>query len=158
MMICLIGLCTSTMAQKWVANEHKADPLKKQKAYTSYRFEDANENLFIYWTWSLKDGDFRIVTSSHIFNYENDKKIFKATIGFFDTQDNMIDESKVNMKVEKDAQYASVLNTLTNKTAKKMIKYLNEQEGYVRIIAPLYGTNQDFDIKVYCHKSSDGNQ
>ena len=146
----------NAMAQKWTVIEHEADALKKEKAYTSYRFEDANENLFIYWTWSLKNGDFRIVnSSSHIFDYRerNNNKIMEITVGFYDSQDNLINNSKINMKVEKDPQYAIVLNTLTNKTAKKLIKYLNEEEGYIRIIAPLYGTNTDFDIKILCHKS-----
>ncbi|MCR4836019.1 MAG: hypothetical protein K5899_06500 [Bacteroidaceae bacterium] len=149
----LVGLCTNIMAQKWIVKEHEADALKKQKAYTSYKFEDANENAFVYWTWSLKDGDFRIVNSSQqIFDY-NDKRIMEITIGFYDNQDNLLEKTKTRMKVEEDPQFASVLNVLSNKTCKKVIKFLNEQEGYVRIIAPLYLTATDFDIKVLCHKS-----
>jgi hypothetical protein len=82
----------------------------------------------------------------------------RITIGFYDSQDNLVDNSKIKMKIEDDSRYACVLNTLVNKTAKKVIKYLNEQDGYVRIIAPLYGTNSEFDIKVLCHKNRNVSQ
>jgi hypothetical protein len=134
------------MAQEWFVKEHKADALKKQKAYTSYRFTDNDDNSFIYWSWSLKDGDFRISTSSsHIFDY-NSSDYMQITVGFYDNQDNLIDNGNYRVKVEKDRQFA-------RGSKKSIIKYLNEQEGYVRIIAPLYGTTVNYEIKVLCHKS-----
>jgi hypothetical protein len=90
------------MAQEWTITEHKADALKKQDAYTSYKFDDENGNSFVYWTWSFKDGDFRIVnSSSHIFNYESSDtgKIMRITIGFYDSQDNLVDNSNIKMKI-----------------------------------------------------------
>ena len=38
------------------------------------------------------------------------------------------------------------------KIGKKILNYLNESEGYVRIIGPLYGTLGSFEIKVPCMK------
>ena len=39
------------------------------------------------------------------------------------------------------------------KVAKKVIKFLESgKPGYVRIVAPLYGSNASFDIKIPCRK------
>jgi hypothetical protein len=38
-------------------------------------------------------------------------------------------------------------------TWKYIISYLRNEKGYVRIIAPLYNTNETFDIKVPCIKN-----
>ncbi len=141
----VVGFSINTMAQKWFVNEHEADALKKKEAYSSYRYEDENGNNFVYWSYSLKSGDYRITTSSDIFDY-NQNRFMDITIGLYDIQGNLVDKIKDKAKVEDGANFAKSCK-------KKIIKYLNEQEGYIRIIAPLYGTTADYDIKVVCHKS-----
>lgn len=148
--IVFIGIQLSAVGQSWSTTEHKSDAMKKTKAYTSYKFEDASGNQFIYWTWSEKDGDFRIITNQDIFNY-GERRFIAVNIGFYDNQDNLLDKSTITLKVEEDPQFARV--PYKKKTAVKTIKYLNENEGYVRIIAPLYGTTREYDIKVPCKKN-----
>lgn len=134
--------------QKWYVTEHQADEMKKQEAYTSFRFEDENGNAFIYWTFS--SSDFRIVSNSGVFNY-NERRFVPITVGFYDKDNKLLEKSEITLKVEEDAQIARV--PYKKKTATKALKYINENEGYIRIIAPLYGRIADFEIKVLCKKS-----
>jgi len=131
----------------WSSNEHKGDELKGTESYYSYKFEDSEENDFIY--WSNSDYNFRIISGSHIFDYSSSKMI-SITVGFYSIDDNLIDKGTTTLVVSSEnSHFAEVPG---KKIGRKVLKYLNENEGYVRIIAPLYGTLASFDIKIPCMK------
>ena len=142
-----VVFCNISAQTGWSSSEFKGDELKGTETYNSYKFEDEEGNDFIY--WSNSDYDFRIISSSHIFDY-NSSKLISITIGFYDSNDKLIDKGTTTLLVSsKDSHFASVPG---KKIGKKILNYLNESEGYVRIIGPLYGTLGSFEIKVPCMK------
>jgi len=140
-------LCKMSAQIGWHSTVFKADELKGTESYISYMYEDEGENSFIY--WSNNDQNFRIISGSHIFDY-NSSKLITVTIGLYSSDDKLIDKSNTTLLVSRDnSHFASVPG---KKVGKKVLNYLNEDEGYIRIIAPLYGTLVSFDIKVPCMK------
>lgn len=135
-------------AQEWKTSHHKADELKKTQAYDSYHFTEIGIGSFIY--WSNDDTNFRIITDKKLFDYKRDGSIryVIATIGYYDEKGKLISDEKSAMYV--DDQQPDFAETLKKKTARKVIDHLTNKKGYVRILAPLYGTNLDFDLKVQC--------
>ena len=104
------------MGQQWNISEHKADPMKKEKAYTTYRFEDEYGNGFVY--WSSSSSDLRIYSGKGIFDYGSHGFV-DVTFGFYDINDNLLEKSSISLKVEKEASYARV--PYKKKTAVKVI-------------------------------------
>ena len=130
----------------WSSNGHKGDELKGTEAYFSYTYEDAEGNNFIY--WSNSDYNFRIISHSHIFDYNIYDQI-GITIGFYSADDKLI-EKKTNMRLYVSSKEAHFASLPAKKIGRKVLQYLNENKGYIRIIAPLYGTIANFDIKIPC--------
>ena len=136
------------MGQQWNISEHQADLMKNQKAYTSYRYEDNKGNGFVY--WSNSNYDLRIYSGEGIFDY-SERRFVDVMFGIYDINDNLLEKSSITLKVEKNAAFATV--PYKKKTAVKVIKYLNENEGYVRILAPLYGNTLGYELIVPCRKN-----
>ena len=148
-----LGFQLHSIAQKWTTNNFEADELKGVSAYTSHCYEDEKNNSFIFWTNS--DYNFRIVVATGgIFDYRRTTlgpsvyKTIDITVGFYDIKDNLIDKKKITMDVDDNSTFAS--RPWNHKNGKKVLKYLMGNQGYIRIIAPLYAKNIPFDIKVPC--------
>lgn len=136
----------------WEIDHHEGDELRKIEAYDSYMYTDENDNSFVYWSNS-KD-NFRIILSGGIFDFETSvygRNVYRrvnVTIGYYDENGNLVDKGKTGMDV-RDGQERQASHPYL-KTGKKVIKYLEQNKGYVRIVAPVYGSNVSFDIKVPC--------
>lgn len=152
----LFSINISAQEQKgWEVSHYEGDELRKVEAYDSYMYTDENGNSFVFWSNS-KD-NFRIISNSGIFDFETSvygnkvyRRVKNVTIGYYDDNDKLIDKGKTGMDVA-DGQEGQAESPYL-KTGKKVIKYLEQNSGYVRIVAPIYGSNVPFDIKVPCRK------
>ena len=72
-------------------------------------------------------------------------------VGFYDQNGKLVETDDTEMIVPNGQEtFASVPG---KKVAKKVIKFLESgKPGYVRIVAPLYGSNASFDIMIPCRK------
>ena len=83
-----------------------------------------------------------------------DKGLYRASYritGDIDQNGKLVETDDTEMIVPNGQEtFASVPG---KKVAKKVIKFLESgKPGYVRIVAPLYGSNASFDIKIPCRK------
>ena len=143
------------LAQKWSIDEHEADELRGSESYTSYCYDDENENSFVF--WSNSDKNFRIITNSGVFDYKSSfagkihTRLMNVVVGIYDTQDKLIEKYETKIEVADDIKMAS--KPWATKKAKKILEYIKEQQGYIRILASIYGSNLPFEIKVPCLKN-----
>lgn len=154
-------LCSSniTKAQSgWHTTNFDADELKGQEAYAAYVYKDEDGNSLT--MWSNEDDYFRITSSSHIFNYvltNNALKIVHVTVGFYDKDNNLIEKITMTFWPNDDnpaKAISSYLMPKDKKKGRKVMQYLKNEEGYIRLLAPLYRSNSDFDLRVPCVKSA----
>lgn len=110
--------------------------------------------------WSNEDNYFRITSSYHIFDYTLEK-IVNVIVGFYDKDNNLIE--KINMTFwpnddDPTEAISSHVMLKNKKKGRKVMQYLKNEEGYIRLLAPLYRSNYDFDLRVPCIKSVAQNQ
>lgn len=146
-------------AQSWETTYHEGDELTGESSYTSYMYTDENGNSFVF--QSNHNDDFRIISSSGIFDYVGDIKSFYATIGLYDNNDKLVEKLKIQfIALDGNADQAQpnlipMIRPIPNPNrCKKTIDYLKNKKGYIRIVAPLYGSHLDFKIKVPCMKQA----
>lgn len=138
-----------SMAQKWEINNHEGDELRGTKSYMSYSYTDERGNSFIFWSNS---NSFRITTENGVFDYtisrlgNIDYRKLKITVGYYDNNETLVNKKDIELLVEDNAQFAS--KPLSGQ--KKLIKYIKEEKGYVRILAPLYAKNIPYELKIPC--------
>lgn len=158
-------LCISiiTKAQSgWQTTSFDADELKDQEAYSAFFYTDDDGNRLT--MWSNEDDYFRITSSSHIFNYElttSALKIVNVTVGLYDKDNNLIEKIKMTFWPNDDdpaKAISSYLMPKDKKKGRKVMQYLKNEEGYIRLLAPLYRSNSGLDMRVPCIKSADKNQ
>lgn len=160
--LCVLALASFTKvdAQKWTTQHFDGDELRKQEAYDAFNYESESGDNFIY--WSNSDKDFRIINNSIAapfdfraisvpFTVELTNVLKHVKVGFYDENGKLKESAETEMIVSKGkGTYASVPG---KKVAKKVIKFLESGgSGYVRIVAPLYGSTVPFDIKIPCRK------
>lgn len=156
-LIAILSMMEIANAQSgWSSTEFEADELKGQPAYTALSYTDNQGNRLT--MWSNEDNYFRITSCSHIFNYtvSGSLKEVGATVGFYDTSDNLIEKIQMTFWPNDDnprIAHNSIFLSRNKKKGKKVIQYLRNEEGYIRIIAPLYRSISGFDLKVPCLKS-----
>jgi hypothetical protein len=78
-------------------------------------------------------------------------RLMNIVVGIYDTQEHLIEKIESKIEVADDIKMAS--KPWATKKAKKILAYLKEQQGYIRILAPLYSNNLPFEIKVPCLKN-----
>ena len=149
----LLFLCTAfqmqSMAQKWEIDEHQGDELRGTESYFSYSFTDEQGNSFIFWSNS---NAFRIITGNGVFDYTTSRsgnlayRKLKITVGYYDNNGALVNKKNIQLLVEDNAQFAS--KPLSGQ--KKLIQYIKEEQGYVRILAPLYARNIPYELKIPC--------
>ncbi len=132
-------------AQKnWQVTIHPADELQKTKEYTSYMYIDENGNNFVFWSNSK---NVRIVNNEGIFDVDANNFI-KATIGYYDINSKLIKKESKKFHTENDSYTIAEIPFWNG--AKNLIKYLQENDGYVRILAPQYQKVSPWEIIVPC--------
>ena len=146
---------TSVNAQRWEHSVTEADELTGETAHESWIYTDEKGNSFV--MWSDESENFRVISSTAIFNYIGDIRSVMATIGYYDMNNKLIEKNDIQLLVaEGQANQAEPnMNSLTRpfpnkKRTRKLLETLQKSQGYVRILVPLYGTNAKFDIKVPC--------
>ncbi len=126
----------------WTSTLHEADALKKTKEYTSYCYKDDQGNSFIYWSNS---NNFRLINAEGVFDVDINEHV-KVIVGYYDLNDNLIKQENKRLSVEADDY--TMVDSYTS--GKKMIEYLNNEKGYLRILCPTYQRVSPVEIKVPC--------
>lgn len=144
----------NSQQEGWEITHHDGDELTGDKAYDSFMYNDEDGNSFVY--WSDSHDSFRIISNDGIFDYET--FIFGAAkphyylknikVGYYDENGKLVDSNKTTMMIREGKPNQA--GTPGLKTGKKVVKYLEQSRGYIRIVAPIYGSNVPFDIKVPC--------
>ena len=147
-------------AQGWSTQYFDGDELTKKESYEAYSFINEKGDQFVY--WSNSDKNFRIINNSinapfkdllvHVPLTLDVVRVMKhVKVGFYDENGKLIDSDDTEMIVQEGkSNFASVPG---KKVAKKIIKFIaSGKPGYVRIVAPLYGSNIPFDIKITSRK------
>ena len=158
--ILALASVTGVHAQSWSIQHFDGDELKKTESYDAYTFTSESGDKFVY--WSNDEKNFRIINNSIAapFNYRAISVPFTldltnvmkhVKVGFYNENGKLEDSDDTEMIVPNGQEtFASVTG---KKVAKKVIKFLESgKPGYVRIVAPLYGSNVSFDIKITCRK------
>ena len=160
LIVCLMTMVLSVNAQnkKWVSMSHDADELTETEAYTSLIYTDAKGSVVL---WDNDNEKFRIAANG-VFDSKVDtngwsmkkRSMFKAIIGYYNVDDKLISKKKCYFEIGANhSQAHNIKYQFNREEGKYIISYLRNEKGYVRIIAPLYNTNETFDIKVPCIKN-----
>ncbi len=154
-------VCTfafNAQAQKWEHFVTEADELIGEAGHESDMYTDENGNGFV--MWSDESENFRVFSGSSIFDFVGDYRTVMATIGYYDTNNKLIEKNDIQLLVsdgratQAEPNMIPMIRPFPNKKRVKMLlDYVQNKQGYVRIIAPLYGTNAKFDIKIPCLKN-----
>lgn len=136
----------------WSYSEVKADELKGTSAYTMYCFTDGN-GIFTF--DDLKNDKFSISTNEGIFSTMISNSYLTVLFGLYDENDVLLE--KINLDLERPIAMHNLLfayGGLSRKSsykakAVKILDYIKNGSGYVRIIASRYLDN-DFEFKVPC--------
>ena len=144
----LITAACSIAQEGWTTETYNADALKGTTGYTAYIFTDSKGDCFV--LWSHKSDEFRIVSNSHIFDYYGSNMSFQVIIGLYDENDNLTKKIECRAFADNENSHMAYVH---RRNAKQTITFIQENKGYVRIIAPLYGSLSDFDLRVPCFKS-----
>lgn len=154
-------VCTfafNAQAQKWEHFVTEADELIGEAGHESDMYTDETGNVFV--MWSDESENFRVISGTSIFNFVGDIRSVMATIGYYDMNNKLIEKNDIQLLVsdgratQAEPNMIPMIRPFSNKKRVKMLlDYVQNKQGYVRIIAPLYGTNAKFDIKIPCLKN-----
>lgn len=155
--ILLLCLCATLSAHaQWSSFTLDADELKGTPSVTTHTYT-TSDGIFTY----ANNNQFMISTSNGIFNYENagSYRGYNVTVGLYDSQHNLTE--KITMWLDSPTDRPQDLRTRNagtmnnpvgqKKKVKKIIEHLETTDGYVRILAPLYG-KEDFDLMIPAQK------
>ena len=142
-------------AQKWDTTFFAADELEGIEAYYAYHIADSTGNVFNF--WSNENTNFRVVSSSGIFDWHGNFNIVRATIGYYDASNKLVEKKDIQLVVADGRGDMAEPNTsigigsISNKKkAIQLLNYLRNEEGYIRILIPLYGRIDKFDLTIPC--------
>lgn len=155
-------LAITCNAQGWTKTTLEADELLGEKGGIAYSFCN-EENTMKFICWEGNTESFRVISSTKLFDYgsnlgANGHKIFLGLIGFYDENDSLIEKiEKFCFELDDEGlsnqahpnRWTSMGGN-NKKNVRKMFDYLKNKKGYIRIVAPLYGTNSNFDLKIPC--------
>lgn len=145
----------------WEITKIDADELKGNEAYTAYKYYQPGEGSFIF--WGFNEFQYRIFSDNGIFNYQSGYNRYSGsysgesvTVGLYDGNGNLIEKFDMWLDKESDkgGSYLRTRNAggMSNPVGqkgkvKKILKHLQGDSGYVRIVATRYN-RADFDIKI----------
>ena len=151
----LCAFAFDAQSQYWDHLITEADELTGEKGYESDIYTDENENVFV--MWSDEDINFRIISGTSIFNYIGDIRSVMATVGYYDLNNKLIEKNEIQLLVSEgqanqaEPNMVPMIRPIPNKKrVPQLLKFVRNNQGYVRILVPLYGTNARFDIKIPC--------
>ena len=151
----ILVLSVPMAAQNWTKFEVKGDELKGTKDHITYQY---NEDTMYFQFDEENDKQFIVKTEKAAFHYLIDElgnRINLAIVGLYDTNDKLIERIEITfeatefLNIAKPCRY-TIKGGLTNnlKRCKKVLNFIKNQKGYVRIILPLYDDTTDFDLKI----------
>lgn len=147
----ILALCAiatlQVSAQRWSETVHPADEMQNTKEYISYMYSDEKDNNFIYWSGS---NGIRIINNEGLFDSDLHRS-FKIQIGYYDKTGKLIKKENKTLYLLKD-DYQKAETSLFS-TGKKVIDYIKNKDGYVRILAPQYQKITPWEILVPCKKN-----
>lgn len=151
---------TGAYAQKWEHFVTEADELLSEKGHESWVYSDEQGNSFV--IWSDEENNFRIICANGIFDRTG--QLADAIIGYYDMDNNLIEKTKIGLIVSEGQgnqahpNMVPMMRPVYNpKRVGKLMQTIKLEQGFVRIIVPLYGTNAKYDIKIPCLKNSEKN-
>lgn len=103
------------------------------------------------------DEFFQISTDIGMFDYHPASYIFRSVIGFYNENKTLINKYDdfllITMPGKTQTAYSNKtakLGGTQKKKIKRLIDFIRNEKGYVRIVAPIYGKNQQFDLTMPC--------
>ena len=157
LIVCLMTMVVSVNAQsEWVTEIHAADELTGTDEYTSVSYIDGSNGIV---TWSTESKKFRIICGEEMFDSKiqragwnpNYRSLFEAVVGLYSTDGKLIKKKYVTFEIGANHHQGMSVGGRTGKNEGKIVlDYLRNKKGYIRIVAPLSGTNTNFDMKVPC--------
>ena len=157
LMVLFSQICV--IAQEWVTTHYEEDELTEIQAHDAYRYTDEDENSIVF--WSFENTDFRIISGSGVFDYNGTIRSFYAIIGYYDNNDRLIEKNEIQMCAfegasnQAQANLDPLIRPFPNKRRCQQLQtFLQNNQGYVRIVAPLFGKNSKFDLRVPCMNNS----
>ena len=147
----------------WTTEVYNEDELLGTEGYVSYIYTDDKKDYIV--LWSNDETNFRIVSNTHIFNYNSGgpggSKWFSTTIGLYDEAGKLVEKTGLDFYIQEGNPRVATSEAVLRKEikeAKKINDFIRNGKGSVRIIAPLYGSISGFDIVVPCFQSYNQNE
>lgn len=168
-LVCLMTMIVSANAQVngWEIVANEADELLGIEDNTSFIYRDGDNGSLVFWD---NDGNHvRIIAPEYSFfertgTYHaiggtkfwgaGEQDSFFAVVGFYDTSDKLIKKKKSNfIRDAREFRWATTAKgdiSCPKNLGGDIIKFLQKNKGYVRIVAHLHLEGKKFDIKVPC--------
>ena len=147
LIVCLMTMVVSANAQNgWDKAVFDADELKGTESYTSYYYEDVNGMVVFF----SNEPCYKLVTQNGIFDYGvlGDDDVI-VTIGFYDIDNKLIKKEQSAFYVSSKDKGSCFLSPALKERGIFFKKYIKEEKGFIRIIAPRYNRT-DLDMKIAC--------
>lgn len=149
----LCAFAFNLQAQNWEHFVTEADELLDLASHESWIYSDEQGNSFV--IWSDEEENFRIVSNNG--NFDRTGKLADAIIGYYDMENKLIEKTKIGLLISEGQGNQAHPNMVpmarpvyNKKRVEKLMQTIKHEQGFVRIIVPLYGTNELFDIKIPC--------
>lgn len=152
----LMAMATIPMAaQTWGKKTIEGDDLKGTKTQVITMYNEGTKSFYFS---TLKDNYFLVNTSESFFNYSSrigaeGKNLVKGVVGQYDSEDKLLERIDILFEVHDNHARTLHPNKYTQmggnnlKRCKKVLDFIENENGYIRIILPLYN-DSDFDLKI----------
>ena len=164
-LVCLMTVTMSANAQNnWVVDFSEEDELLERKAEKYYLYYDGDKGGVIFYESSPKKL-YLIAPDGSMFNTRIVFKDLGGDVSAVDVTYGMYNENGKLVKKDENCVFEEVGREVANRVVsrkgggightyrnvgKELIEYLKNKKGYVRLVAPLFHNNRNFDIKVPC--------
>lgn len=142
----------SVSSQNWTLYEEEADELKGTPARSSHIAEIPDVGLVVIFDDTDRMG---FVTYKGIFDYKPYKylTIVNGIFGMYDEKGELVEKANIMISVSEEspnsgnAYLNAVFNNESLQGIKRVVSWIRNNKGSVRIVIPKYG-DADFDVKV----------
>lgn len=149
LIVCLMTMVVSVNAQNgWETYKSGGDELKGSSPYVAHIYRCKEGEICL---CDNSESTFLVATYNGIFDYDVDNYVKGAIIGLYDINGNLIEKIKTPTQrtfwvIEENGD---VMSCIKKDVREKIVSFLKNQKGFVRIIAERY-SRSDFDIKIPC--------
>lgn len=162
LVLMMMILTLPMVAQTWGTKTIQGDELKGTQNQIVTAYIDEYKTLYFS---TVRDNYFKILTSKSLFDYSptwigaSGKNLVMGIVGIYDIEEKLIEKIEILFEVEDNRGTVLHPNKYTKmggnnfKRCKKILDYIKNEQGYIRIILPLY--DSVFDFKVPTLKSYD---